>query len=190
LAASSHFILVVLKRNIMKQFTRTAISTWVFKFILLASYVSLFAFVIVIRGNVKFYQTIVFFTYLASTADPVLFFSTDYVMSLCPGASTSSKHINKWQAIRCSARHLPVLLVVMRNCYCLVDQLILWLYYGTGNIWLLLVYLFFDFMILLWKHYICIFFSWFLKSKLIDLSAIKLHNLRKTRILQIVCWKK
>ncbi|KAG2582895.1 hypothetical protein PVAP13_6KG084000 [Panicum virgatum] len=26
--------------------------------------------------------------------------NTDYVMSLCPGASTSSKHINKWQAIR------------------------------------------------------------------------------------------
>ena len=81
--------------------------------------------VIFVRGNVKFHQTIVLFTYFASTTDPVLLFRSDYVMSLCPGASTSSKHINKWQAIRCSARHLPVLLVVMRNCYCLVDQLIL-----------------------------------------------------------------
>jgi hypothetical protein len=72
--------------------------------------------VIVVRGNVKFYQTVVLFTYLANTTDPVLLFSSDYVMSLCPGASTRSKHINKCQAIRCSARHFPVLLVVMRNC--------------------------------------------------------------------------
>jgi len=41
---------------------------------------------------------------------------SDYVMSLCPGASTSSKHINKCQAIRCNAHHFPILLVVMRNC--------------------------------------------------------------------------
>lgn len=55
----------------------------------------------------------VFWTFFLPTSlktDPVFLFSSCYLTSLCPGASTSRKRINKFQAIRCSVHHFSILL--------------------------------------------------------------------------------
>ena len=141
----------------MQQLTSiTAISTLVsiFNFVSSASYFSLFAVLSSMPGVMWiFIKRSAFLPTLLKT-DSVLFFSSDYVTSLCPGASTSSKHINKCQAIRCSMHHFPILLLLWLEKLWVADQLILHLSYDNGNI-----ECFFSFHLWFCKGYFLCFFQ-------------------------------